>query len=436
MDKPTTRILAVTAGLLLPLFAHASSDGAVLLDDVAERYVKLVLAMGEHEPSYVDAYYGPPHWREEAAASAPGLEAITTQAEALQQTLLANSGEPGSDNHLRKSYLAIQLGSLAAYAQSRAGQGFDSFDAEALALYDTQPPARDLSEFDKTLRRLEEFLPGAGPLHERVAAFTRQFEIPPDRLDAVFRAAIEACRERTRQHIDLPAGEDFVLEYVTDVPWGAYNWYKGGAQSLIQVNTSFPLFIDRAIDLGCHEGYPGHHVYNALLEEEFVNRRGWIEFSVYALFSPQSLIAEGTANYGVDLAFPGTGKLEYERSVLYPLAGLDPARADQYQQYRDISADLAYARNEVARLYASGVVDREGAIGLLQKYGPLSRERAAQSMRFIEVNGAYIINYNWGKDLVKKYIERAATTPGERWARFAELLASPRLPSTLDAGTD
>ena len=436
MEKYTKCVLAILAGLLLPLSGTAGGKGLILLDDVAERYVKLVLAMGEHEPSYVDAYYGPSLWREEVAASAPDLEAIAAQAGALQQTLRANTGEPGSENFLRKSYLAIQLGSLAAYAESRAGPGFDSFDAEALALYDTQPPVRALSEFDSTLARLEALLPGEEPLHERVTLFTRQFEIPPDRLDAVFKAAIDACRQRTQPHIQLPAHEDFVLEYVTDVPWGAYNWYKGDAQSLIQVNTAFPLFIDRAIDLGCHEGYPGHHVYNALLEEEFVNQRGWMEFSVYALFSPQSLIAEGTANYGVNLAFPGAEKLDYEKNVLYPLAGLDPSRAEQYQQFREMSADLAYARNEVARLFVNGDVDREEAIGLLQKYGPLSRERAEQSLRFIEVNGAYIINYNWGKDLVKDYIERAATTPEERWARFADLLASPRLPSTLAVEAD
>ena len=34
--------------------------------NIAERYVKLVLAMGEHDADYVDAYYGPPEWREAA----------------------------------------------------------------------------------------------------------------------------------------------------------------------------------------------------------------------------------------------------------------------------------------------------------------------------------------------------------------------------------
>ena len=428
--------ICVLAALFFPFTVIADGNEFIPLDEAAERYVRLVLAMGEYDSSYVDAYYGPPQWREDIVAATPDLETISRRARVLQESLKNTSGELDPDGQLRRSYLTIQLGSLAAYADSKAGDGFDSFDAEALALYDTQPPVRELSGFDGILAQLDELLPGEAPLHERVSQFTRQYEIPPDRLDAVFKNAIEACRERTRPHIELPANEDFVLEYVTDVPWGAYNWYKGNAHSLIQVNTSFPLFIDRAIDLGCHEGYPGHHVYNALLEEEFVNQRGWMEFSVYALFSPQSLIAEGTANYGVDLAFPGDEKLEYEKSQLYPLAGLDPATAEQYRQFREISAELAYARNEVARQFAAGEIDREEAISLLQKYGPLSRERAAQSMRFIEVNGAYIINYNWGKDLVKNYIESAAETTDERWARFADLLASPRLPSTLGDSTE
>ena len=33
---------------------------------VAESYVKLVLALGQHDAAYVDAYYGPPEWKSEA----------------------------------------------------------------------------------------------------------------------------------------------------------------------------------------------------------------------------------------------------------------------------------------------------------------------------------------------------------------------------------
>ena len=68
-------------------------------------------------------------------------------------------------------------------------------------------------------------------------------------------------------HIKLPPAENFTVEYVTNKPWGGYNWYKGNYRSVIQVNTDLPIYVDRAIDLAAHEGYPGHHVYNALLEK-------------------------------------------------------------------------------------------------------------------------------------------------------------------------
>ncbi len=155
-------------------------------------------------------------------------------------------------------------------------------------------------------------LPGSGPVPARYVAYRSQFVIPPAKVDTVFKTAIAACKERTARHITLPAGESFVVEYVKDKPWSGYNWYKGNYHSVIQVNTSLPIYIDRAVDLACHEGYPGHHVYNALLEKSLVRDRGWQEFSVYPLFSPQSLIAEGSANYGIEIAFPGAERAAFE----------------------------------------------------------------------------------------------------------------------------
>src|SRR4029077_1061160 len=128
--------------------------------------------------------------------------------------------------------------------------------------------------------------------------------------------------------------------------------------SLIQVNTDLPIYIDRAIDLACHEGYPGHHVYNSLLEKNLVKDRGWIEFSVYPLFSPQSLIAEGSANYGIDVAFPGSERITFERDVLFPAAGLNPARAAEYNEVQAVVDRLSYAGNEAARRYLNGEIDR------------------------------------------------------------------------------
>ena len=139
------------------------------------------------------------------------------------------------------------------------------------------------------------------------------------------------------------------VEYVSDKSWSGYNGYLGDSRSLIQVNTDLSIYVDRAIELACHGGYPGHHVYNALREKHLFRQRGWVEFSVYPLFSPRSLIAEGTANFGIEVAFPGDERLELERQVLFPIAGLDPDRAAEFAKVQETVKKLGYAGNEAAR---------------------------------------------------------------------------------------
>jgi hypothetical protein len=224
---------------------------------------------------------------------------------------------------------------------------------------------------------------------------------------------------------------------VTDKSWSGYNWYQGQYKSLIQVNTDLPIYVDRAIDLACHEGYPGHHVYNVLLEKNLVRDRGWVEFSVYPLFSPQSLIAEGTANYGIDVAFPAEERVAFERSTVFPAAGLDPARAGEYYDILALVDRLSYAGNEAARRYINGQLDAKGAADWLERYALYSPPRAAQRVRFMDQYRSYVINYNLGKDMVKRYVESqggTASNAAKRWQVFEQLLSSPRLPSGLVGG--
>ena len=48
--------------------APASRPKAVEWTQLRSEYVKLVLAMGQHDADYVDAYYGPAEWKKEAEA--------------------------------------------------------------------------------------------------------------------------------------------------------------------------------------------------------------------------------------------------------------------------------------------------------------------------------------------------------------------------------
>ena len=400
--------------------------------DIAEAYVKLVLAVGKHDADYVDAYYGPPEWKAEVEAHDLTLPEIAQRADGILARL-AHAGPDGSTEleRFRHAYLVRQVKAIVARVQMLSGTTF-SFDEEARLMYDVTPPTQTEQHFQRIVSRLDGVLPGVGPVPERYVSYRNRFAIPPAKIDAVFRAAIAEGKKRSAQYIELPPNESFVVEYVTDKPWSGYNWYMGTYHSVIQVNTSLPIYIDRAVDLACHEGYPGHHVYNTLLEKSLVRDRGWLEYTVYPLFSPQSLIAEGSANYGIEMAFPGDERTEFERTTLFPLAGLPPSMVDEYYGVQLMVQELSYAGNEAARRYLNGEIDGAAAADWLQRYALASPAAAQQRVRFFDKYRSYVINYNVGQDLVRTYIEHAGgPSVADRWRVFAELLSSPRLPSGL-----
>ncbi|MEL7451027.1 MAG: hypothetical protein AAFN78_17565 [Pseudomonadota bacterium] len=401
------------------------------LDSVAEDFVRLALALGVHDADYVDAYHGPQEWREKAESRYLSIGQINNRAGSLMTKLAqVDATTLEADEGKRYVFLEGQLRALAARAALVEGRNF-SFDAEARTVYDVLPPVNGPEAFDAAIGKLDELLPGEGRLSERLDRFRSDFVIPPERLDTVFRLAIDECARRTYEHIELPAGESFTLEYVTDKPWSGYNWYQGDSISLIQVNTDFPIHISRAVDLACHEGYPGHHVYNTLIEEHLVRRRGWVEFTLFPLFSPQGPIAEGSANFGIGLAFPDDERMAFERDVLFPAAGLDSERVAEYYAVEALADELNYAHNEAARGIVNGTMSDDEAQQWLMTYGLMSEEKAGQRVAFIHKYRAYVVNYNLGKDLVAEYVDSRSDSPDNRWQVFEALLTEPTLPSAL-----
>jgi len=401
------------------------------LDPLAEQYVKLSLEIGEKEDGYIDAFYGPAEWQAAAKVAPRDLPALKAEVAAL--SLAVTRIKPGwlvAEEKRRRVFLLAQLKAAETRLRMMSGETL-SFEDEAEGLFGVRPVLKPLSAYDPVLKEIEALVPGEGPLWQRVDTFSDRFIIPPDRLQAVMDAAIAECRKRTAAHIALSTDERFTLEFVTGKSWSGYNWYKGGATSLIQINTDLPVRLSRAVDLGCHEGYPGHHVLNMLLEERLTKARGWVEFSVYPLYSPQSLIAEGSANYGIELAFPGDEKRAFEVAVLYPLAGLDPKDAARFDALLQAQKALAGARFTIASELLSGRITREQAIALTQTYGLVSAKRAAQTVSFSEQYRSYVINYGLGLDMVRAYVEGAGPGQAERWKRMEAVISEPTLPGDL-----
>ncbi|MFC4442948.1 hypothetical protein [Caulobacter henricii] len=423
--------LATLAVTLMAGVSALAAPGPKDLDRIATDFVHLTLEAGEREPGYVDAYYGPKAWADAAKASprtVPALKAEAARLSAATRAVPDTALSP--DERRRKAFLLGQLKAAETRLAMLDGKKF-SFQDEAEGLFGVRPPLKPLEAYDPILARIDKLVPGEGELAGRIDAFQARYTIPADRLEPVMQAAIAACKARTAVHIPLPKAERFDLAFVTGKPWSGYNWYKGGAHSLIEINTDLPVPISRAVDLGCHEGYPGHHVLNVQLEDRLTKARGWVEFSVYPLFSPQSLIAEGSANYGIRLAFPGAEKVKFEREKLYPLAGLDPATADAYDALMAAKADLGSSENTIADAYLSGKMDKPTAVAALAKYGLSSVARAEKRLSFIETYRSYVINYNLGQDMVRAHVERAGASQDARWKAMEAVISEPTTPADL-----
>src|SRR5215475_8268082 len=133
------------------------------MNAIAEGYVKLVLAVGQHDSAYVDAYYGPDAWKAEAERQKRPLESIDTEAGRLIRD--AGPRPSGADEMtvLRHDYLVKQLQALRARVRMLLG-GTLTFDEESAALYDAVAPTHPESYFQAALDDLNRRLPGKGSL--------------------------------------------------------------------------------------------------------------------------------------------------------------------------------------------------------------------------------------------------------------------------------
>ena len=391
------------------------------IDEAGEQFVKLGLELGEYDEYYVDSYFGPEEWREHAKKHLRSKQALVQATSELSATLEAI--EPASEeDSIRRRMLLRKVRAMNARARMNNGEVF-TFAEEAKLLLDADLVAADFDEFDHVLDEMDSIVPGEGGLNDRVNALRNSMVIPEDKLDVVFRRAIEECRQRTLDHIELPNDERFRLEYVTGVSWNGYLEYLGNNESLMSINTDVPMTLTRAIDLGCHEGYPGHHVYNLLVDQRFLQELGWIEFQLQPLFAPAMLIHEGSANYAVDLAFPGDEGVTFQRDVLAPLAGINAESVEIWNEYVVLNSQLGdHATSATAQRYIDGEITRDEAVQERIKYGLRTPRQAERNVRFVEEVRSYVLNYSLGEEIVSTYIDSQSSSQEDKWDAFERLI--------------
>lgn len=377
---------------------------------MVERYLELCLRLGRHVDGLVDAYYGPPEIKEQVDAEelrAPG--ALVKDASSLLES---------TDD----SWLRAQLVGLETVARKLAGEEIP-YEDEVERCYGVRPDWVPEESFEAAHRELDEALPGNGSVAERYQAWREGEALAGDVLARVYDDLLADFRARTETLFGLPEGESVEVEYVSDEPWSAFNYYQGGLRSRIAVNTDSPLTPDFVLALAAHEAYPGHHAEHAWKEQIHVRENGRLEESALMVGTPSSLVSEGIASLASEILLG-----EDEERVLAEHVDGTGVRYDPElsRVVKEASRPIAYVGGNVALLVHARGASEEEAIDYAMLWGLRSRKRAEHSIRFITdpLWASYITTYTAGYDVCREFV---AGDP----ARFKRLLAEQLTPSDL-----
>ena len=374
-----------------------------------ERYLELCLRLGRHIDGLVDAYYGPAEIKERVDAEELRDPAALVQDAA---SLLEEAGD---------GWLGAQLLGLETVARRLAGEEI-AFEDEVERCYGVRPEWVPEESFEAAHRELDEALPGNGSLAERYQAWREGDGLKGDALAVVFDGLAEDFRSRTKALFDLPDGESIEVDYVSDEPWTAFNYYLGDLRSRIAVNTDVPMTPDIVATLAAHEGYPGHHTEHAWKEQLQV-RAGRLEESALMVGTPSSLISEGIAELASEIMLGEDEEQVIAAHVEGTGVSYDPELSRTVKKARQ---PIGYVSGNVALLIHTRGGSEEDAVEYSMRWGLTTRRRAEQTVRFVTdpVWRSYISTYTAGEDLCRKWV---AGDP----ARFKRLLTEQLTPADL-----
>ncbi|WP_213804766.1 hypothetical protein [Granulicella sp. dw_53] len=399
------------------------------MDGNVREYVRLAVGLGQRDTDSLDFYSGPDSLVADIVKQAPSLKALRVDAVRLMDDVRRDQPLRDEDK-VRRTFLLEQLRSVESRIDVLTGAA-KSFDAESEASFGVVVPASyDRAAVASIQDALRQLLPGKGDLAERYQNFEDRFIIPAKLAPAVMTRAIEACRAETKAHIALPEGESTTVEYVRNRPWSAFSWYKGGYHSVIQINRDFGLTVDRALNLACHEAYPGHHTYNSIRDAKLVQGKGLKEFTVQPTYSPQSMLSESMATLAVDVAFPADKRLALERDVLFPVAGLNRKDVALYLRVEALIDQLHTVEPTIARDYLDGRLEFERAGQQLHSAALMAHPEAA--LLYMNEYRSYVATYTYGRDLVAEQLqERSGGDSQAQWKIYAKWMSEdPQLRGT------
>jgi hypothetical protein len=391
---------------------------------LSEEFVRLALAIEGYLPGYLDAYFGPDEWMQDAKqAGKRPLAELTEKAGRLTSEVSEVNGWDAQ----RKDFLAAQLRAMQMSLRLLAGEKV-SLVEEVQALYDIQPAWKDESIFVEGYKRLEELLPGKGSLKERLEHWNMSLRLSLEKIKELLPVVADRLRECTSRKFDLPEDESFRVEFVSGEPWLAYNWYLGGYHSRIDINTDLPTRINGLPGLMAHEGYPGHHTERCIKDAKLIRQRNYLEQVAVLINAPSCVISEAIATTALDTVLTQTELTDWYREELLPRAGLAHIDATIMMEIARAEREIESAAGNAAFMLHDQNKSPEEIRSYMQQYGLNTEQEADHLIKFISdpLSRSYIFTYFVGQDLLEELFARK-----DRDTYFMRLLEEPVTPGQV-----
>jgi len=393
--------------------------------DKASVFVELALSIDQYFPGYVDAYYGPD---EIPQALGRNGKIPLKELEQIAFGLFRSIEQDGSLTTARKEYLEGEVGAMQTSIRILKGEALGIVE-EVQRLYGVTPSWTDETAFEEAHKALDDLIPGNGSLTDRIQTFKEQFQVTAETATPIINRLASDLRVRARQRFNLPEEESCEYEFVSDKPWGAYNWYLGNYKSRIDFNLDFPIRIYTLPSFIAHEAYPGHHTEHSIKEQKHYREHGLLEHSILLSNAPSTVISEGIAECGLEQLFSPEELVDIYQQLLEQ-TGLSKYNGRLIYEFVHIASRplRKVTNNEILLSHEKNASDEE-VIAYGTRYKLTTEQDESKYIKFLKdpLWRSYGFNYPLGREI----ISNALSAVEDKDRMYAQFLQEPLTPAQV-----
>jgi hypothetical protein len=418
--------------------------GETVLNAIAQQFVELTLCKTRYDLWDLQWYTEGPFWRRmnmrfsreykiipdyEIGDAKHGktLENIQDESANLTENLELYKKNARPDEMPRVNYLLDHVKHLNARTRMLLGEKM-SFDRMTDELYCLTAPAYPCEKFDAIMEKLDDALPGAGNVREKIHAFRGRLAIPPENLLVVLSAATRTFHEISMKRMTI-TGNSMPRVRVRELPNPGmvflsilFGYDYNHIEYERNFNLRYPWTVDKVVEYVGHEMEPGHLTYYEKRLQTFIDTC-WPEMSVVSQFSSSSAFTEGSARYVIPLCFDNSmdRQIDFEREVIFKNAGLDVKLAELMPLWHEYCETAGYGKLEVTRNVWDGVWTKQEGKDFLDKYAFVDAQTGVDDLASDE---GHFVAHDYARDVIKDYFNSVTMDTDEQWALYERLCCS------------